>query len=99
MTEDSRAHRDSIGFIAEQLGKAKSEGERIGQSQIVNFQHIETLIEQLREHGISISPNQVTFQGNPVTQAAWQAYIRHDQGPPMMQDEEEIERDIKANAG
>jgi hypothetical protein len=89
LTDEARSHRDPIGFTAESLGKAKTSATLAGAQLIDDFQHIEKLVGELHELGIDIG--RVRFD-DPVTQAAWMAHIRHDEGPPLMQHEDEIAR-------
>lgn len=84
----SGSYRDPIEFSAGSMGKAKTAAEEMGGKLVHQFEYVEELQKKLREdHGIEVT--RVRFE-HPVTQAAWLAYAKHDQGPPVMPFEDEI---------
>ncbi len=87
--EEGQLKRDPIGFTAEMLGKAKTAANQSGAKLVADFDHIDELVEKL--HGLDIHIGRIAFQ-DPVTQAAWMTHSRHEEGPPMMELEDEITR-------
>lgn len=87
--EEGQLKRDPIGFTAEMLGKAKTAANQAGAKLIADFEHIDELVDKLRDLDIHIG--RIAFQ-DPVTQAAWMTHCGFDQGPPMMELEDEIAR-------
>jgi hypothetical protein len=83
----SGSHRDSIGFTAEMLGKAKTKAHATGTTLISIFQEIDRHITSLREHGINV--NSIQFD-DPVIHAAWMAHQHFGDGPPMMPMDNEL---------
>lgn len=89
------SHRDPTVFTLETLGRAKSAAADAGGKLVSEFEHIEQICADLRsEHGVRLSPNQIVFE-DPVTQAAWLAKQGHDQGPPLMQHEDDLALSIR----
>jgi hypothetical protein len=88
MTDKAESYRDPIAFTAEALGTAKTEAAATGETLVDKFKQIERHIDTLRqEHGIEVG--RVQFD-DPVVQQAWMAHRKHDDGPPLMDHEEDI---------